>query len=594
MPLDAICLKAVLAELQSAVGARIEKIQQPAREQVILTLRGNRKLLLSAGAAPRLHYTHLPRENPAAPPMFCMLLRKHLGGGYIEAVEQAGLDRVAVLTVRAMDELGVSSVRKLVLECISHRANLILLDGEGRILDALRHVNDIDRASDRQPASSGQGTQLRMVLPGMYYHLPALPEKADPLTVTAEELTAMLRAGGPDRTVSQFLLERFSALSPLVCRELAFRSFGSAEPAVGDLSGPGREVLVRVFLQWQNSVQEGRFTPSLVRRGDRTADFSYLPIAQYGPSEGETVCPSFSAMLDAFYEERERQDRVRQKGQDLLKTASTARDRVARKLSAQEADLEKTRDRERLRLFGELITANLYRMEKGASRLEAENYYEEGCPPLTVPLDPLLTPQQNAARYFKLYGKARTAERVLAEQIEKGRLELQYLNSVLDELSRAELEQDFNDIRAELRAGGYLRSRSTGKKEVRRPAARPREFRSSAGLRILVGRSNTQNDLLVRNSDRRDIWFHTQKIHGSHVILCTGGAQPDEASVEQAAVLAATFSQGREGGTVAVDYTQVRNVKKPAGARPGMVVYAPFQTVYVRPDGELAKKLALR
>lgn len=587
MPLDAICLKAVLTELQIAVGARIEKIQQPAREQVVLTLRGNRRLLLSAGAAPRLHFTALPRENPAEPPMFCMLLRKHLGGGCIESVEQAGLDRVAVLTIRAMDELGVASTKKLVLECISHRANLILIDGEGRILDALRHVNE----SDRSPAS-GQGTPPRMVLPGMFYRLPALPEKADPLAVTEEALTAMLRAGDRSCTPSRFLLDHFSALSPLICRELSFRSFGSAEPALGELSGAGEERFIRTFFQWQRAVVEGRFAACSVCREGKMADFSYLPVTQYGPQEEKY--PSFSALLDAFYEERERQDRVRQKGQDLLRTASTARDRAARKLAAQESELEKTRDRERLRICGELITANLYRMEKGALRLEAENYYEEGCPLLSIPLDPLLTPQQNAARYFKQYTKAKTAERVLTEQIGKSRLELQYLSSVLDELGRAELEQDFNDIRAELRAGGYLKGRGTGKKEARRPAARPREFRSSAGLRILVGRSNTQNDLLVKNADKRDLWFHTQKIHGSHVILCTGGLPPDEESVEQAAALAATFSQGREGGTVAVDYTQVKNVKKPAGARPGMVVYDPYQTAYVHPDGELAKRLAVK
>ncbi len=591
MPLDAITLKAILAELQSAAGTRIEKIQQPAKEQVILTLRGNRKLLLSAGAAPRIHFTTLTRENPAAPPMFCMLLRKHLSGGYIEAVEQAGLDRVAVLTIRAMDEIGVSSTKKLVLECISHRSNLILLDGEGRILDALRHVNEIDRA-DRQP--SPQGAPPRIVLPGMFYHPPAMPEKADPLSVTAEELTVMLRSGDLERTVSQFLLNRFTALSPLVCREIAFQSFGSAEPTLGTLGEPGRESFFRVFFRWQEGVREGRFTPSLVLRDSRPTDFSYFPITQYGPTEAEVVRPSFSLLLDTFYEERERQDRVRQKGQDLLKTASTARDRVARKLSAQEADLERTRDRERLRICGELITANLYRMEKGASCLEAENYYEEGCPILSIPLDPLLTPQQNAAKYFKQYAKAKTAERVLTEQIEKGQLELQYLNSVLDELGRAELEQDFNDIRSELRAGGYLKGRGAGKKEAKRPAARPREFRSSAGLRILVGRSNTQNDLLVKGADKRDIWFHTQKIHGSHVILCTEGAPPDQKSVEQAAALAAYFSQGREGGTVAVDYTPVKNVKKPAGARPGMVVYDPYQTAYVHPDGALVRTLTVK
>ena len=320
---------------------------------------------------------------------------------------------------------------------------------------------------------------------------------------------------------------------------------------------------------------------------------AYMPISQYGDAFSGEAAPSFSALLDSFYEKREQLERVRQKGQDLQRTAAGARDRMVRKLAVQEKEYAKTLDRDKLRIYGELITANLYQMEKGQSSLSAQNYYDPDCATVEIPLDPLLTPQQNAARYFKLYNKAKTAEKHLAEQMEIARRERDWLESVLDELSRAEAEQDFNEIRRELREAGYLKQQSGGKKEPKRPQSKPRQFRSSAGLRILVGRSNTQNDQLVREAFKSDYWFHTQRIHGSHVILRTEGQEPDPESMTEAAILAAWFSQGRESGQVAVDYTQIRNVKKPNGARPGMVVYDPYQTAYVTPSEEIVKRLSV-
>jgi len=583
MPLDAICLKGVVQELQSAVGLRIEKIQQPERDQVVLTLRGNRKLFLCANATqPRIHFTALTRENPATPPMFCMLLRKYLQGGYITAIEQAGVDRVVSISIRAMDEMGVAAERKLVLECMSRRANLIVLDSDGRIVGCLRHV-DMEMSQQRQ------------ILPGLFYRLPPVQEKRDPLCESEEDFSAALHRCDSEVPLSSFLLDRFLALSPLVCRELSFVCSGRTDLSRGELGETECDVYTRAFLDWQSRVNDNYFTPYLVRRDGRPADFSYFPIRQYGEDTGEN-CESFSAMLDLFYQQREQIDRVRQKGQDLMKAATTARDRIARKIAAQETELEETRNREQLRIRGELITANLYRMKKGERILLAENYYEPDCPTMEIALDPLLTPQQNAERYYKQYTKAKTAERYLTEQLAKGRSELEYLNSILDELSRAELEQDFNDIRTELRQAGYLKGHTSGKKEPRRQPqpSKPRQFRSSAGLRILVGRSNTQNDTLTREADRRDIWLHTQKIHGSHVILCTEGAPADEQSLLEAAMLAAWFSQGRQSSRVAVDYTAVRHVKKPNGARPGMVVYDPYQTAFVTPDEDLVKKLAVK
>ena len=578
MPLDAICLQAVVGELAPQLtGSRIEKIQQPARDQIILLLRGSRRLFLNAGAnQPRIHLTEHLRDNPSQPPMFCMLLRKHLSGGIIESVRQEPLERVVTLTVLASDEMGERSRFTLVWEGMPRRANLILCDRDGRIIDCLRRV-DLEAEQDRQ------------VLPGLFYRLPTRQDKRSPLSVTEEEFAALLGRAAPDAPLDGWLLDTFTAISPLVARELTVRACGSTDAPVSQGSA-----LWDVFPRWQRDVNENTFTPTLIKRNGSLADFTYGPVTQYGTYAETEIYDSFSHLLDDFYEKREQAERVKQKGRDLLKTATTARDRVRRKLAVQEKELAACLDRDHLRICGELITANLYRMERGQSRLTAQNYYDENCADMDIPLDVRLSPQENAARYFKQYAKAKTAEKYLTAQLQKGGEELQYLESVLQELAQAESEQDFNDIRTELTDGGYLRGRGKKQPGFQR-ASKPREFRSSAGLRILVGRNNRQNDrLTTKDADKRDIWLHTQKIHGSHVILCTGGAEPDERSLMEAASLAAYFSQAQSSTKVPVDYTPVKFVKKPAGAKPGMVVYTTYQTMLADPDEELVKRLSVK
>lgn len=578
MPLDAICLQGVVGELAPQLtGSRIEKIQQPARDQIILLLRGSRRLFLNAGAnQPRIHLTEQLRDNPSQPPMFCMLLRKHLSGGIIESVRQEPLERVVTLTVLASDEMGERSRFTLVWEGMPRRANLILCDRDGRIIDCLRRV-DLEAEQDRQ------------VMPGLFYRLPTRQDKRSPLSVTEEEFAALLGRAAPDAPLDGWLLDTFTAISPLVARELTVRACGSTDAPVSQ-----GNALWDVFSRWQRDVNENTFTPTLIKRNGSLADFTYGPVTQYGTYAETEIYDSFSHLLDDFYEKREQAERVKQKGRDLLKTATTARDRVRRKLAAQEKEMAACLDRDHLRICGELITANLYRMERGQSRLTAQNYYDENCADVDIPLDVRLSPQENAARYFKQYAKAKTAEKYLTAQLQRGREELQYLESVLQELAQAESEQDFNDIRTELTDGGYLRGRGKKQPGFQR-ASKPREFRSSAGLRILVGRNNRQNDrLTTKDADKRDIWLHTQKIHGSHVILCTGGAEPDEQSLMEAASLAAYFSQAQGSTKVPVDYTPVKFVKKPAGAKPGMVVYTTYQTMLADPDEELVKRLSVK
>ena len=543
MALDAICLGAVLDELRDVlVGGRIDKVYQPSRDEIVLAVRGageNVKLLLSASPnGPRLHLTKEVRENPAQPPMFCMLLRKHLTGARFLRLEQPELERIVLLRLEATDELGDKVLRTLVLEAMGRRANLILLDGEDRVIDCVRRVEG--------DVATGQ----RGVMPGLLYRLP----------------------------------EPKPGLPPLLERELDFRSNGESREE--DLAGKLDRLKEAVG-------PEGCVPYGLVRE-DKLVDFTFLPILQYGPDTQLRRYESFSRLLDDFYAGRATAEKVGQRGADLQKAVSRARDRVRRRVAQQELEREATRDRERKRELGDLLTSNLYAIQKGMKTVRLTDYYDPEGREVDVPLDPLLTPQQNAARYYKEYNKAKTAEVVLGEQIEKGKRELEYLGSVLEAIALAEGERDLLEIRQELTDTGYLRRGAKAAKRMK-AAAKPMEFRSTAGLRISVGKNNTQNDLLTtKQAGKGDLWLHTQKIHGSHVILWTEGRTPDAGSIEEAARLAAWFSQAREGKKVPVDYTPVKYVKKPAGARPGMVVYTTYQTAYVDPDGTLAQRLRVK
>lgn len=587
MPLDALCLSGVVAELKPILtGAKIDKVHQPGRDEIILALRlgrGNGRLLLSASPNhPRLQMTELSRENPDAPPMFCMLLRKHLMGGRILSVEQPHLERIVELRLEVLDELGDRKERRLILEAMGRRANLVLVDDQGRIVDCLRRV-DGDMSAQRQ------------LLPGLFYRLPPAMDKADPTALDGAEWLRQVEQAPGESRVDHWLLDTFGGWSPLVCREIAFRAGGRVDITFDELGAQGRVRVAEVAEALLNSVKENNFTPTVISIEKRPKDFTFFPAEQYEEAGECAAYPTFSALMDRFYEQRENQERIRQKGQDLIRSVTNARDRTARKIANQQRELDATQDRERLRQFGDIITSNLHTMERGMATLRALDFYDPEGAEVDIKLDPLLTPQQNAAKYYKEYNKAKTAEEMLTIQLEKGRRELDYLNSVLENITLAEGERDLQEIRQELADTGYLRRQIKGKDKGRRLSPKPMEFRSTAGLRISVGKNNVQNDLLTcKQAFKSDIWFHTQKIHGSHVILWTGGAQPDLQSLNEAACLAAWFSQGRESGKVPVDYTPVKYVKKPAGARPGMVVYTTYETAWVTPDEGLVKRLRVK
>lgn len=571
MPLDAVCIHALASELrQRLVGGRIDKVQQPERDMLLLSLRANGenlRLLMAAGTGnARCHVTKASYENPAEPPMFCMLLRKHLTGARIVSVTQPDWERMLILELDTHDEMGVEQRRQLVVEMIGRSANVILVGEDGRILDCMRRV---DYAGDA----------LRRLLPGMIYRLPPKQEKTPFFETDGETLRRMTETADREREPDKWLLDSFSGLSPLLCRELSYRCGGRWE------------TLPQQMEALRETVAAEDYVPCMLLRLGKAQDFSFLPIRQYGPETETERHESFSALLDAFYTRRDQAELRRRRGHELTKSIRTTRDRLARKLGNQREELKRTENREEVRRQAELITANLYRMKKGQRSLSCENYYVDGCPEITIPLDPLKTPQQNAAALFKEYNKLKGAERHLTGLIAQGEQQLDYLNSVLEELERAESEKDLSDIRRELNETGYLRKGRNARGDKGKPQA-PLRFETDDGFEVLVGRSNMQNDDLTTKIARRtDWWLHTQKVHGSHVILRCEGLEPSNQALEQAASLAVYYSQGREGGKIPVDYTMVRFVRKPSGAMPGKVIYTDYHTVLAQADEDLVKRL---
>ena len=574
MPLDAICLSALTMELTKKLeGAKIDKIQQPERDMILLSLRGrgeNLRLLIAAGTGnARVHLTKSGFENPAEPPMFCMLLRKYLTGARILSVTQPKYERVLKLELETRDELGVEGRKTLIAELIGRSANLILVDGEGRILDCMRRMDY-------------GGDAMRHMLPGMFYRDPPTQTKPALLETEPESLTAMIEAADKCRPIDKWLLESFAGLSPLVCRELGYRCGGdwALLPALLDA--------------FNESVRAGEMRPCLYLDDKKPVDFSFMRLTQYGDSLRCEEAESFSELLDRFYTGRDKLEQQRRRGHELLKTVRTVRDRQQRKLTAQYEELKKSEDRERVRKTAELITANLYQLKKGDRVLRCQDYYEPDCPEVEIALDPLKTPQQNAAAMFKDYNKRKAASEHLTKLIADGEAKLDYLNSVLELIGAAESEKDLSDLRRELADTGYVKAPG-GKKREKVKAQAPLRFLSSDGMEILVGRSNLQNDELTTRLGRRtDYWLHTQKIHGSHVLIRCEGEQPTGKSIEEAAAIAAYYSQGRGGGKIPVDYTMLRFVRKPSGSLPGKVIYTDYKTINVESDEELVNKLRVK
>lgn len=580
MALDGAFLRHIKQELEGQLlGSRVDKVYQPNREELLIAFRSREaacKVLFSARAnSARVHFTTIPLENPKQPPMLCMLLRKKLLGAKVVAIRQPELERLLHFDFDSINELGDHVTLTLTMEVMGRYSNIILSDEEGKIIDALKRV-DAEMSSQR------------LVLPGLTYRLPPPQSKLCPLSTVSQQVVEALKALPRDMELSKGYLAVLQGVSPIVCRELAYRVGRGRELTVKTMD---EEQLFRAgffYQQMRDAVEEVSGKPYMaVNLQGKPMDFSFLEIHQYGTAAVVKEAESFSQLLDDFYRERDKQERMRVREQDLLKLLSTHSERLSRKIGVQRGELEQCADRDGLRVAGDLISANMYQLEKGAQSADLANFYEEGTPLVHIKLDPALTPSQNAQKYYKEYRKAKTAEEKLAEQISLAEQELEYLETVLDALARAETERDLSEIRAELQEQGYLR-KLRSKKEKPAAVSAPMKFTTSDGFTVLVGRNNRQNDkLTLKTANNNDIWFHTKNIPGSHTVLVTEGKSPTETAMTEAAQLAALHSRAKDSAQVPVDYTQIRNVSKPVGAKPGMVIYVNYKTIYVTPSQEI-------
>lgn len=587
MSLDGAFLHCVKEELSAFIGARVDKISQPSREEIIVSLRmlgvedrSAKKIVFSAnGTAARVHLTEQDYENPSAPPLFCMILRKHLSGGKLVNIRQDGLERILYFDFECVNEIGDKVLNTLTSEIMGRYSNIILVR-DSRVIDSIKRITD----------GGDESFTGRRILPNIPYEAPPRAERLSLLDVEPADVLNALFGGEYDtQRLAKALSAVLEGIAPIFARECAFYAAGDVDAVVGGLSDP-EKMRVGDFLEnAKNALDEATNYTLLTDETGRKKDFSFVDVKQYGGLYKTANFDSPSKLLDEFFGAAARQDRMHQKARDLLKTVNTAYERVSRKLELQKKEFAECGEREVFRVMGDLVNANIYRLEKGMTKCVLEDFYTGE--PREIALDARLTPAQNAQKYYNEYRKLDTAEKKLTELIKKGGEELSYLDSVLDSVSRAESDSELSEIRRELREQGYLRAQK-GDDRPAKKISEPLKFRSTEGFEILVGRNNRQNDILtLKIAKATDIWLHTKDIAGSHVIIRTNGQAPSERTIFEAAQLAAFHSKGKSGSGVPVDYVAVKFVKKPAGAKPGMVIFTNNKTLYVTPDESVVKKL---
>lgn len=581
MALDGVFLNIIGQEIKSiALDSRIDKISQPSRDTLVISLRwrgGSGRLLLSASSAcPRIHFVKDAPENPKSAPMFCMLMRKYLGSGRLIAIRQLGLDRVLMLDFETANEFGDKVTVTLAVEIMGRHSNIIAINAEGKIIDAVKRIGE-------------DISEVRQVLPGMTYTPPPQQNKINITeTPTGEILFEITQ--GQNKELSKTILEKLQGLSPIVCRELAHRVGGGMEVYSREMTSQQQTALAG-GIDYLKKCLNGDYSPVvLIDESGKPFDFSFMEITQYGNAARQVQYEDCSHLLERFYSEKDSTERMRQRAGDLIKLLQNTAERTVRKLQSQTTELEQSKNKELLRQYGDLISSNMYAIQKGDRKAVVQNYFEEGCPNVEVPLDPTLSPAQNAQKYYQEYRKADTAGKKLQELIVLGRQELEYLETVTDALLRTTTEAGLEGIREELASQGYLkRVQRMAKKTVR---LNPLKYLSSDGFTILCGRNNIQNDrLTLKDSHKTDIWFHTQKIPGSHTVILTEGREVPNRTLEEAAVIAAYNSKARNSKKIPVDFTLIKNIKKPPGAKPGMVIYNEFRTAIVDPDPEMIERL---
>lgn len=582
MAFDAGMLCCTLAELKKfSLGARIEKVYQPERDEIVLQMRsfeGGKRLLINAGSNnPRIGFSEIQKENPQNPPMFCMLLRKYLQGAKLVEVKQAQFDRIAFLCFQTRDEMGFECHRYLIAELMGKYSNLIFADDNQKIISALRTA---DLSFD----------SVRQLIPGMTYSLPSTLGKADPLNISEEDFLQLISAAPRERPCDKFIVSSFMGIAPVIAREIVFAATAHTDTPVGYCFV---DDLWREFSRVMNMIRNEDFSPCLVKNNDETVEYSFLPLRQYGNFE-RVDYESAGALLDAYFASRDNKQRVHQRASDILRLLTNAETRIRKKLELQRAELEECANGDTFRKYGDLITANLYRLSPKLAFAELEDYEEmdeEGnCPTVRIELDPRLSPSANAQRFYKKYAKSKTAKIELAKQIELGERELEYIYTVFDALTRAESPADLLEIRDELYRSGYASKMKTYvTHKMKNPVVM--RFETPDGMTVLCGKNNLQNEYIThRLAEKHDYWFHAKNNPGSHVLLVTEGREPTDLDFTTAAEIAALHSKA-EGSNIAVDYLLAKNVKKVAGAKPGFVIYHTNWTAYVTPDPDKISSL---
>ena len=580
MAFDAGMLACMVHEIRTvALGGRIEKVMQPERDEIILQLRsteGGKRLLINAGAGPRISFTDLTRENPAQAPMFCMLLRKHLTGARLADIRQEGFERVVTLEFDTRDEMGFACTRRIVAEIMGKYSNLIFTDGDGKIISALKTI-DFTTSAQRQ------------VLPGMRYELPPPQDKDNPLEVDFDRFAELYAAENPEKPLDKFILSRFCGISATVAREMAVIATRHTDTP---LRYATPEEAWRGFDAVISRIKEGNYQPTMVYDGGQAVEYAFCPLTQYQSPVETRPFESASAMLDAYFETRDKESRIRQRAADVLRLLTNAESRIKKKLDIQRGELADCEKADIHKKYGDMITANLWQLQRGMKQAEITDYEvwdeeREEYGTVIIDLDERLTPSANAQRYYKKYTKARNAKVELARQIELGEAELAYIYTVFDALTRAETANDLAEIRDELYRSGYASRMKGYAAPKKQPAPTVAKFRTTNGYLVYCGKNNLQNEHITHKlADRNDYWFHAKGVPGSHVVMVTNGEEPDAQDFTDAASIAAHYSKAAGGAQIPVDYLLVRHVRKVPGAKPGFVTYHTNWTAYVTPDAE--------
>lgn len=578
MSFDGFVTHCVTDELRSKLlNGKIDKVYQPEKDEIILSVRtrsGNYKLLLSASASnPRIHLTEVQRENPMTPPMLCMLMRKHLAGAVIIDIKQNGFDRVVRIDAETRNELGDLCTRSVIIEIMGRHSNIILVDDSGRIMDSAKHIDFTVSA-------------VRQVLPGMTYELPPAQDKTAADSLKATELMEALAAQPEDTLMDKFLLSEIMGMSPLLAREIVYRFSGNTKMMKCEVDCAAFVVHTVDFLK---NICGGIYEPSLVIEPSekKPVAFSCVRLSQYEGAYKIEEYDSISEVIDSFFEIRSRREHMNRRSAALLKLIHNNIERCQKKIVMHKEHIRSAQDRDKYKMYGDLLTANLYRIKYGDKSVRVQNYYSESGEKIEIPLKADISPSQNAQRFYKRYNKAKTTEKFASEQLEIAENEKYYLESVADALENADTPVELDEIRQELMAEGYIAKQNNAKKKQQKKSE-PIKIISVDGYEILIGRNNRQNDeLTLKSAYSTDLWFHTKEIPGSHTIIRTRGTgEAPETTMMQAAKLAAYYSKARNSSKVPVDYTLIKNVKKPNGAKPGMVIYDRYNTVYVTPSEE--------